>query len=82
MILKVALHTHTRRSDGQMSPNEVLRYHHEQGFDAVAITDHDLVLTPEEVRQLTIPDGMLVIRGQEESFRDFYWQHVNHIYGE
>ena len=38
--LKVGLHTHTTRSDGKKSPEEVARIYREAGYDAVALTDH------------------------------------------
>lgn len=82
MLLKVAMHAHTRRSDGVLSPNEMLRIHAEQGFDAVAITDHDLELTEDDISQFNVPEGLLILRGNEVSFRELYWQHVNHIYGD
>ncbi|GIW06593.1 MAG: hypothetical protein KatS3mg060_1398 [Dehalococcoidia bacterium] len=82
MLLKVALHAHTVRSDGTLTPNELLRRYAEHGFDVVAITDHDMELTDEDLARLTVPDGMLVLRGSEVSYRELYWQHVGHIWGE
>lgn len=38
--LKIGLHTHTTRSDGSKSPEEVVRLYAEAGYDAVALTDH------------------------------------------
>lgn len=38
--MKTALHVHTNRSDGGLSPQEAIRYFKERGFDAVALTDH------------------------------------------
>lgn len=38
--MKTALHVHTNRSDGKLSPQEAIRYFKERGFDAVALTDH------------------------------------------
>ena len=39
-MLKGGLHCHTTRSDGQGTPEEVIRRHHEHGYDFLAITDH------------------------------------------
>ena len=39
-MLKGGLHCHTTRSDGSGSPEEVIRYHYEHGYDFLAITDH------------------------------------------
>lgn len=39
-MLKGGLHCHTTRSDGQGTPEEVIRYHYDHGYDFLAITDH------------------------------------------
>lgn len=39
-MLKGALHIHTTRSDGNGTPEEVIRYHYEKGYDFLALTDH------------------------------------------
>lgn len=39
-MLKGALHCHTTRSDGRETPEEVIRYHYQNGYDFLAITDH------------------------------------------
>lgn len=41
-LLKGALHCHTTRSDGDGTPEEVLRLYAENGYDFVALTDHNL----------------------------------------
>lgn len=38
--LKLGLHTHTTRSDGQRSPEEAARIYAAAGYDAIAFTDH------------------------------------------
>jgi hypothetical protein len=37
---KVNLHTHTSRSDGRRTPEEVIALYRENGYDAIALTDH------------------------------------------
>lgn len=37
------LHTHTIESDGAWSPQAVLDWHRDQGYQAVALTDHDRI---------------------------------------
>ncbi len=37
---KVGLHTHTTLSDGRKSPEEAAAFYKENGYDAIAITDH------------------------------------------
>ena len=39
-FLKGGLHCHTTRSDGQGTPEEVIRMHVEHGYDFLALTDH------------------------------------------
>ena len=39
-MLKGGLHSHTTRSDGRDTPEETIRYYHENGYDFLAITDH------------------------------------------
>ena len=39
-MLKGALHSHTTRSDGRLTPEEVMRLHSDNGYDFIAITDH------------------------------------------
>lgn len=43
---KGELHTHTTRSDGHLSPNEVVDRYHDLGFSILAITDHNEVTFP------------------------------------
>ena len=57
--LKAALHTPTRRSDGDLEPEAHVRHHEWMGFDVCAITDH-WTLTPEPSTQ-----HILVITGAE-----------------
>ena len=37
---KVNLHTHTSRSDGRVSPEQAIARYRENGYDAIALTDH------------------------------------------
>lgn len=39
-LLKGGLHCHTTRSDGAMSPEDVIRFHVQNGYDFLALTDH------------------------------------------
>lgn len=39
-MLKGGLHCHTTRSDGQGSPEDVIRLHYSKGYDFLALTDH------------------------------------------
>lgn len=42
-FLKGALHVHTTRSDGQDTPEAVIRLHHQEGYDFMALTDHNII---------------------------------------
>ena len=55
-------HTHTLESDGDSTPEEVVRWYREHGYDFLVITDHDKV---------TIVDGggMVMIPGEEVTDR-------------
>ena len=42
-FLKGALHCHTTRSDGKGDPADVIRLHHDNGYDFMALTDHNVL---------------------------------------
>src|ERR1051326_2820062 len=44
--LRGNLHTHTTRSDGALTPEEVLATYENLGYDFLAISDHDLLIPP------------------------------------
>lgn len=39
-MLKGALHIHTTRSDGRISPEEMMQYFYDRGYDFLSLTDH------------------------------------------
>lgn len=39
-MLKGGLHCHTTRSDGQLSPEQVLKIYYDNGYDFTSLTDH------------------------------------------
>ena len=39
------LHTHSTRSDGVLSPQEVCRRYPDEGYDFLALTDHPIGLS-------------------------------------
>ena len=41
--VKAALHTHSKRSDGRLEPEEVVAFYRRAGFGVVALTDHNKV---------------------------------------
>ena len=54
---KVNLHTHTSLSDGRKSPAEVLQRYRDQGYDAIALTDHWFCGTSGEEDGITVLSG-------------------------
>ena len=59
---KAALHVHTSRSDGRLSPEDALSWYHAHGYDVVALTDHRrLMLGGPAANQ----EGLLTIAGAE-----------------
>ena len=56
---KIGLHTHTKISDGRVSPEESAKMYKEKGYDAIAITDHW-----KYGEQKTI-DGLYILPGVE-----------------
>ena len=66
-MLKGALHCHTTRSDGDGSPEEVVRLHSENGYAFMAITDHRIY----NHKNFAPDTGMLIVPGAEND-RSFY----------
>lgn len=62
--LKGNLHTHTTMSDGANVPTEVIADYERRGYDFLAITDHDLLVSPQEYQGQT---SMVLIPGVEVS---------------
>ena len=60
-FLKGGLHCHTVRSDGQLTPEEVIKYAAEQGYAFMAITDHQVY----NLESYAPETGVLVIPGME-----------------
>lgn len=58
--IKCDFHIHTTRSDGKLPPKEVLKLYKKNGYDAIAITDHDTFTKPDY-----IPENLLWIPGEE-----------------
>ena len=56
--LKGNTHTHTLESDGDSTPDEVVRWYREHGYDFLVITDHDKVT-------IAGGGGMIMIPGEE-----------------
>lgn len=79
-FLKGALHCHTTRSDGKGTPEEVIKLHHENGYQFMALTDHNIL---NHVNHADVP--MTILAGVERDFglpgRKFDKPHCVHIVG-
>jgi len=60
-MLKGGLHCHTTRSDGKVSPEDVMKLHKENGYDFLAITDHRRYNYKNFVPEL----GLTIVPGME-----------------
>ena len=63
----VDLHIHTSRSDGALSPFEVVDLAVRKKLEAIAITDHDTVAGNEEAVSHGADQGLPVVQGVEIS---------------
>jgi hypothetical protein len=59
-------HTHTLNSDGDSTPDEVVRWYREHGYAFVVITDHNYLTSVDGLNAIHAAEGkFLVIRGEE-----------------
>jgi hypothetical protein len=59
-------HTHTLNSDGDSTPDEVVRWYREQGYNFLVLTDHNFLTSVDGLNALHGADEQfLVIRGEE-----------------
>jgi 3',5'-nucleoside bisphosphate phosphatase len=62
---KIDLHLHTNKSDGRLSPTELVRLAHKGGVRRMALTDHDTTAGVEEAMAAGKDLGVEVIPGVE-----------------
>ena len=65
--MRIDLHTHTHRSDGTVSPGDLVRHAHELGMDVLALTDHDTTEGWAEAADVASRVGLTLVRGMELS---------------
>jgi hypothetical protein len=59
-------HTHTLNSDGDSTPDDVVRWYREHGYHFLVLTDHNFLTETEALNALHgASDKFLVIRGEE-----------------
>ncbi len=66
------LHTHSIHSDGKFSPRELVRVAWEEGYRALAVTDHDTITANPEVAACCRELGMECIFGAEFTSGPFH----------
>ncbi len=73
-------HTHTLNSDGDSTPDEVVRWYREHGYNFLVLTDHNFLTQVDGLNALHGADGQfLVIKGEEVT--DRYGEKALHING-
>lgn len=72
----VDLHTHSNKSDGSMTPKELVRHAKENGLYAIALTDHDTTDGVEEAVSEGKRIGIKVLPGIEISVKSETETHI------
>ncbi len=63
-------HTHTLNSDGDSTPDEVVRWYREHGYNFLVLTDHNFLTNVDGLNAIHAAEGkFLVIKGEEVSDR-------------
>lgn len=63
-------HTHTVNSDGDSTPDEVVRWYREHGYNFLVLTDHNYLTPVDGLKALhDAPGKFIVIQGEEVSDR-------------
>ena len=65
--MRADLHLHTNASDGALSPQALVFKAAKEGFELIAVTDHDTVAGVEEARDAARQYGIDFITGAEFS---------------
>ena len=73
--VKLGLHTHTTLSDGRATPEEAARIYIEEGYDAIAITDHWRYGEESEI------EGLKILSGCEYDIGGNDGSHAVHVIG-
>jgi predicted metal-dependent phosphoesterase TrpH len=61
----IDLHTHSRASDGDLTPSELIQSAKKRGITAIALTDHDTIDGLDEAREEALRQGIEFIPGIE-----------------
>ncbi|HDP80920.1 MAG TPA: hypothetical protein ENN21_08780 [Spirochaetes bacterium] len=83
MLLRGCLHTHTKCSDGDLTPQELADAYQDRGYDFIAFTDHDYLMNPRCDRIYeSVKSEMILFRGIELTVFVKGYVHVNRIHGD
>jgi hypothetical protein len=83
MILKGALHVHTKCSDGELTLDQTVAVYTGLGFDFIALTDHDYLLRQDCYEPVTqIKTDLIIFTGVELTVFEKGYQHINRIDGD
>ena len=81
-LLRGNLHAHTTFSDGIRSPTALVAEYERLGYDFLAITDHEDLVSPEYWPTLEeLAPGLVLFRGIELNYSRFA-QHVGKVMGD
>jgi len=72
----IDLHTHSNKSDGELTPSELMETAYKCGVRTIALTDHDTVLGNKEAENKCRELGMNFITGIEISTDEFKDLHI------
>ena len=73
-------HTHTLNSDGDSTPDEVVRWYREHGYHFLVLTDHNYLTGVDGLNALHgADDKFLVMKGEEVT--DRFGDHLLHVNG-
>lgn len=67
--IMIDLHMHSTASDGQYTPEELVKLVKNAGIELMALTDHDSIAGVEEAQQVAHQNGICCIAGIELSIR-------------
>ena len=73
---KVNLHAHSNISDGELSPLEIKELYKKNGYSAVAFTDHDVLMTHNDLSD----DSFIALNGYELKINEGGVEHAGYKY--
>jgi len=76
MKMYANLHTHTTHSDGVYSPEEMVKVAKNEGYGAIAISDHDTATAYPYLKEACEKEGMECIFAVEFSVFEPDWYHI------